>query len=70
MTSDEDAYVVPYTKDELKTAPADTISELTKNDGIAYRDRASLSTRSINTGPERFRTLQHRAPAYTAGALS
>ena len=35
---DEDAYVVPYTKDELKAAPADTINELTKNDGIAYRD--------------------------------
>lgn len=37
---EEDAYVVPYTKDELKSAPADTIDELTKNDGIAYRDRA------------------------------
>ena len=37
---DEDSYVVPYTKDELKAAPADTISELTKNDGIAYRDQS------------------------------
>ncbi|MGE0596851.1 MAG: PRC-barrel domain-containing protein [Hyphomonadaceae bacterium] len=37
---DEDAYIVPYTKDELKAAPADTISELTKNDGLAYRDQA------------------------------
>jgi sporulation protein YlmC with PRC-barrel domain len=37
---DEDAYVVPYTKEELKAAPADTINELTKNDGIAYRDRS------------------------------
>lgn len=37
---DEDAYVVPYTKDELKAAPADTIEELTKNDGTAYRDQS------------------------------
>lgn len=37
---DEDAYVVPYSKDELKAAPADTIDELTKNDGIAYRDQS------------------------------
>lgn len=37
---EEDAYVVPYTKDELKSAPADTIGELTKNDGIAYRDQS------------------------------
>lgn len=35
----EDAYVVPYSEDELKAAPSDTISELTKNDGLAYRDR-------------------------------
>ena len=35
---DEDAYVVPYTKEELKAAPSDTIEELTKNDGVAYRD--------------------------------
>lgn len=37
---DEDAYVVPYSKDELKAAPSDTIDELTKNDGIAYRDQS------------------------------
>ena len=37
---DADAYVVPYTKDELKAAPADTITELTKNDGVPYRDQA------------------------------
>ncbi len=37
---EEDAYVVPYTKDELKSAPSDTIDELTKNDGHAYRDQA------------------------------
>lgn len=37
---DEDAYVVPYTEDELKAAPHDTISELTKDDGHAYRDQS------------------------------
>ncbi|MCR6644746.1 MAG: PRC-barrel domain-containing protein [Terricaulis sp.] len=37
---DEDAYVVPYSKDELKAGPADTIDELTKNDGLAYRDQS------------------------------
>ena len=37
---DEDAYVVPYTQDELKSAPADTIDELTKDDGIPYRDQS------------------------------
>lgn len=33
------AYVVPYTKDQLKAAPADTIKELTSNDGAALRQR-------------------------------
>jgi sporulation protein YlmC with PRC-barrel domain len=37
---EEDAYVVPYTKDELKSAPADSISELTANDGVPYRDQS------------------------------
>lgn len=35
---DEDAYVVPFTKEQLQAAPADTIDELTKNDGMNYRD--------------------------------
>lgn len=34
------SYVVNLTKEQLQAAPADSISELTKNDGIAYRDRA------------------------------
>ena len=34
------AYVVEYTKDQLKAAPAGSIDELTKSDGISYRDRA------------------------------
>lgn len=36
----EGAYIVNLTKDQLKAAPADTIEELTRNDGHAYRDRA------------------------------
>jgi sporulation protein YlmC with PRC-barrel domain len=36
----EDAYVVKYTKDQLKAAPFDTIEELTKDNGLVYRDRS------------------------------
>ncbi len=32
------SYVVDYTKDELKAAPAGSIDELTQGDGAAYRD--------------------------------
>jgi sporulation protein YlmC with PRC-barrel domain len=35
-----DAYVVPFSKDQLKAAPADTIKELTKNDGTFMRDKS------------------------------
>lgn len=34
------AYVVPYTKEQLKAAPNDTINELTRDDGANARDRA------------------------------
>lgn len=37
--AEQDAYVVSYTKDQLKAAPADTIEELTREDGVPYRDR-------------------------------
>jgi len=37
---DEGAYIVNMTKEQLKAAPADSIEELTRDDGIAYRDRA------------------------------
>jgi sporulation protein YlmC with PRC-barrel domain len=33
------AYVVDYTQDQLKAAPAGSIDELTRDDGLAYRDR-------------------------------
>ena len=34
------AYVVPFSKQDLEAAPADTIKELTKNDGTIVRDQA------------------------------
>jgi sporulation protein YlmC with PRC-barrel domain len=34
------AYIVPFTKEQLKAAPADTIKELTKGDGTFMRDRS------------------------------
>jgi sporulation protein YlmC with PRC-barrel domain len=36
----EKSYVVDFTKEQLEAAPADSIDQLTKNDGLAYRDRA------------------------------
>ena len=42
LTYDESrsAYVVNFTAEQLKSAPADTVEELTKDNGTAYRDRA------------------------------
>ena len=37
---DDGAYVVPYTKDQLKAAPADSLDALTLDDGMAFRDKA------------------------------
>jgi sporulation protein YlmC with PRC-barrel domain len=34
------AYIINLTKEQLKAAPADSIEELTRGDGQAYRDRA------------------------------
>ena len=36
----ENAYVINLTKEQLKAAPADSLEELTRDDGAAYRDRA------------------------------
>lgn len=36
----QNAFVVPYTLEQLKAAPADTINELTKNDGQMARNSA------------------------------
>ncbi len=33
-------YVVPYSKQDLESAPAGSIDELTGNDGQAFRDKA------------------------------
>jgi sporulation protein YlmC with PRC-barrel domain len=35
----EDAYVVPYTKDQLKAAPAGSVSELVREGGLKMRDQ-------------------------------
>src|SRR6478609_6685399 len=37
---DEGSYVVNLSREQLKSAPADSIEELTKDDGMGYRDRA------------------------------
>ncbi len=36
----ESAYIVNFTKEQLKAAPADSIDALTSDDGIEYRARA------------------------------
>ena len=36
----QDAYVVKYTKDQLKAAPAGSIDELTRDSGLQFRDKA------------------------------
>ena len=35
----EAAYVVNYTKEQLETAPTGSIEDLTRDDGLAFRDR-------------------------------
>jgi sporulation protein YlmC with PRC-barrel domain len=35
---EENAYVVSVTKEQLQSAPCDSVAELTRNDGHAYRD--------------------------------
>lgn len=35
----ENAYTVSYTKEQLKAAPAGSIDELTRDDGMQFRDR-------------------------------
>jgi sporulation protein YlmC with PRC-barrel domain len=36
----ESAYTVPYTKDQLKAAPAGSVSELVREGGVAVREQA------------------------------
>jgi sporulation protein YlmC with PRC-barrel domain len=38
--SDENAYVVDYSKEQLQAAPAGSIDELTQEGGVPVRDRA------------------------------
>ena len=37
---DHDGYVVQFTEEQLKAAPADSIDALTRDGGLAYRDRS------------------------------
>ena len=55
------SYVVDYTKEQLKAAPAGSIDELTRDDGLAYRDRV-FDYYKI--------TLRRRATAKTAAQPS
>jgi sporulation protein YlmC with PRC-barrel domain len=36
----ESAYIVPYTKDQLKAAPAGSVSDLVREGGVSARDQA------------------------------
>ncbi len=36
---DQGSYVVNYTKEQLQAAPAGSIEELTRDDGMQFRDR-------------------------------
>lgn len=40
FAKDKGGYVVPFSKDELKQAPAHSMNELTENDGYGVRDAA------------------------------
>lgn len=35
----QNAYIVNYTKEQLKAAPAGSVDELTRDDGLNFRDR-------------------------------
>jgi sporulation protein YlmC with PRC-barrel domain len=37
---EQDAYVVEFTKEQLQAAPADSISELIRDNGLTYRNRS------------------------------
>ena len=39
FNADEEAYVVNYTKEQLQAAPAGSIDELTREDGMTLRER-------------------------------
>jgi sporulation protein YlmC with PRC-barrel domain len=39
----EDSYVVPFSKDELKNAPADSLDKLTRGDGAAAYSASARS---------------------------
>ena len=40
FNEDENAYIVNYTKEQLQGAPVGSIDELTRDDGVMYRERS------------------------------
>ena len=44
----EDSYVVPFSKDELKNAPADSLDKLTRGDGAAAYSASAKSYYKIS----------------------
>ena len=45
----ENSYVVPFSKEQLQAAPADSLEKLTRNDGAsAYRDQANTYYKIVN----------------------
>lgn len=50
---DRGGYVVPFSKEQLKAAPAHSINELTAGDGETARDESTAITASSPTGIDR-----------------
>lgn len=49
----EEGYVIPYTREQLMAAPADTLAELTRGDGVAaFRNRAMEYYGAQNAGAQ------------------
>lgn len=44
----EDSYVVPFTKEELNAAPADSLEKLTRGDGVAAYSKSSNAYYKVN----------------------
>lgn len=44
----EDSYVVPYTKEQLNAAPADSLEKLTRGDGAAAYSKSANAYYKVN----------------------
>ena len=68
----ENSYVVPFTKEQLQAAPADSIDKLTRADGAASTPRAptSTTTSAIEGGSAmKTRAAGSRPPFFVAAVL-